>query len=74
MTEFKLSESIYAIMKKKKMKQSLVAEAGGYTPREFNALLRDRKRYGEGDIPRICSALECSPNELFGYNETQKGA
>ncbi len=66
-----IAEIAYKIMERKKMKQAAVAEAAGYTAKEFNNLLRGRKRIQEDDIIRMCRALECQPNELFGY-PTQK--
>ncbi len=60
-----LQETIYGIMADKKMKQSLVARAAGYDPKTFNAMLRKRKIITADDIPRICKALEITPNELW---------
>jgi len=64
-----LPEAIYSIMTEKKMKQSLVAQAAGYNPKVFNAMLRNRKLIKSDDIPRICKALEVTPNSLFGWEE-----
>lgn len=52
-----LPEKIYGIMEEKSMKQSLVARAAGYSPKAFNAMLRNRKAIKPEDIPRICGAL-----------------
>ncbi len=72
-----LQETIYSIMANKKMKQSLVAQAAGYDPKTFNAMLRKRKVIKPEDILRICKALEVSPNDLFGWGrkklERRKG-
>lgn len=60
-------ERIYSIMKKKKMQQSLVAQAAGLSPKTFNAMLRKRKLIKPEDINPICRALEIRPDELFGW-------
>lgn len=60
---------IYSIMTDKKMKQSLVAQAAGYTPQTFNNMLRNRKQIKPEDIMPICGALGITPNELFGWDE-----
>jgi Helix-turn-helix. len=70
----KLSQSIYKILEQKKMKQSLVAIDAGYSPKIFNAMLRGRKKIGVDDIPKICKALEVSPNELFDFRSTIQSA
>ena len=59
------SENVYKILKDKKMNQSAVARAAGMTPKEFNAILRNRKLLREENIIPICEALEVEPNDLF---------
>lgn len=63
----KLVDRIYLIMESKNMKQSAVARAAGYSPKMFNAILRERKILRAEDIAKICLALDVSPNELFGF-------
>ena len=70
----KLPERIYAILKLKKMKQSSVAVAAGYTTRAFNDMLRNRKRITADDIIKICNGLEVTPNELFGIGDSEQSA
>lgn len=65
-----ISANIYKIMKKKKMKQSAVAVAAGYTPRKFNDKLRGRAIIHPADIINICRTLEVEPNDLFKTDET----
>ncbi len=64
-----LQETIYSIMASKKMKQSLVAQAAGYDPKIFSAMLRKRRIIKPEDISRICKALEVTPNELLGWED-----
>lgn len=63
------TETIYKIMAEKKMNQSAVARAAGFSPKTFNAMLRGRKIVRQEFITPICRALEVTPNELFGYKE-----
>lgn len=63
----KLVDRIYLIMESKNMKQSAVARAAGYSPKMFNAILRERKILRAEDITKICLALDVTPNELFGF-------
>lgn len=63
----KLVDRIYLIMESKNMKQSAVARAAGYSPKMFNAILRERKILRAEDITKICMALDVTPNELFGF-------
>ncbi len=65
-----IQERIYSIMDNKMLKQSLVAKAAGYKPKEFNNMLRKRKQIKPEDILPICSALRVTPNELFGWDES----
>lgn len=62
-----ICERIYEIMRRKKMKQSLVAAAAGYDLKTFNNMLRGRRRITSDDIPGICRALEVTANDLFGF-------
>lgn len=62
-----IQDQIYCIMQEKKMKQSLVAKSAGYSPKDFNNMLRKRKSIKPEDILPICSALDVTPNELFGW-------
>lgn len=60
---------IYSVLRQKKMNQSAVARAAGFSPKEFNNMLRGRKLIRMDDVTPICRALEVTPNELFGYKE-----
>lgn len=68
-----VQDRIYGIMQQKCMKQCLVAEAAGYSPKTFNAMLRGRKVIKTEDIPQICRALGVTPNELFADPDQQAG-
>lgn len=62
------ADNVYSIIKQKKMNQSAVARAAGMSPKSFNALLRGRKLLHEKHIVPICTALDVTPNQLFGFD------
>lgn len=65
-------DKIYEIMKERCMKQAAVATAAGYSPREFNDLLKGRRKFKAADVVPICRALDITPNFLFGYDGSQQ--
>jgi len=64
-----ISDRIYQIIEKKNLKQSSIAEAAGYTSRQFNDMLKGRKQITAKDISPLCRVLGITPNELFGYEQ-----
>ncbi len=60
-----VAPNVEAIITRKCLKQSAVAEKAGYTKQQFNAMLRGRKVIRDTDIMRIASALEVDANALF---------
>ena len=50
------------------LKQCAVANKAGYTYQQFNNLMNDRKVVTDEDVVRLTSALDVTPNELFGLN------
>lgn len=60
-----VAPNVEAIIIRKCLKQSAVAEKAGYTKQQFNAMLRGRKVIRDTDIMRIASALEVDANTLF---------
>lgn len=61
-----VTEIIYKAIEEKCLKQSAVARAAGYSPKQFNAMLKGRKRMTSDDVVPICQALGMTPNQLFG--------
>ena len=51
------------------LKQYVLAEKCGYTPKDFNTMLNGRKPIYIEDIPMICKGIGITPNELFGYDD-----
>lgn len=62
-----VERQIYRIMKEKLISQAAAARAVGLSPQSFNDMLRGRKLIRQEHVPKICKALRCEPNELFGY-------
>lgn len=60
-----VAPNVEAIIVRKCLKQSAVAEKAGYTKQQFNAMLRGRKVIRDTDIMRIATALEVDANALF---------
>lgn len=65
--------NIRAIIDRKGLKHKSIAEKAGYTVQQFSNLLNCRKTIECSDIWKIASALEVTPNELFGINEESEG-
>ena len=61
-----VSDIIYKTIEEKCLKQSAVARAAGYSPKQFNAMLKGRKRMTSDDVVPICKARGVTPNQLFG--------
>lgn len=57
--------NVEAIIARKCLKQSAVAERAGYTKQQFNAMLKGRRVIRDTDIMKIASALEVDANTLF---------
>ncbi len=55
-----------AIIREKGLKKKSVAEKAGYSKQQFSNLLNGRKILKESDILRIATALDVTPNDLFG--------
>lgn len=66
-----VAPNIEAIIFRKCLKQSAVAEKAGYTKQQFNAMLKGRKVIRDTDIVKIATALEVDANALF-KNITEK--
>lgn len=60
-----VAPNVEAIIVRKCLKQSAVAEKAGYTKQQFNAMLRGRKVIRDTDIMRIATALDVDADTLF---------
>jgi len=69
-----VAPNVKAIIIRKCLKQSAVAEKAGYTKQQFNAMLRGRRVIRDIDIMRIATALEVDANTLFAKREDESNA
>ena len=60
-------EVIKKTIDEKRLKKCAVAEKIGLTPQQFSDMLNGRRTIKISDIPKLCVALQITPNELFGY-------
>ena len=63
-------ENVKSVMQNKGLKQKYVAQKIGISEKAFSAMLTGRKNVLVTDVLNICNALEVSPNQLLGYDET----
>jgi len=57
--------NIRRLVKDSGMKQKVIAKKTGITEKEFSNMLNNRKKIQPEYIPRIASALNVTPNDLF---------
>ena len=57
--------NIRRVIRRKGLKQCVVAEKAGFTPNAFSSMLNERKVIMAEHIPDIASALGVSVNELY---------
>ena len=65
----KLIYTIRWIINSKGLKQKAVAERMGITDKKLSEMLNGRKKIYFEDIQKFCSALNVTPNELFGIEK-----
>ena len=69
MSEDKVINTISKIISDTGMKKKAVAERANLTDRQFSDILHHRRKINADDVIPLCSALNISPNVLFGFNE-----
>lgn len=63
-------ENIKNILKKKGIKQNVVAERAGFTPQEFSNILNERRKLLRVEFVKpIADALEVEVNEIYGITD-----
>lgn len=60
-----VADNINQIIKERNLKQSAIACKAGFTPQEFNAMLKGRRLMRAVDIASILDVLSVDANELF---------
>lgn len=64
-----VAPNVEAIIVKKCLKQSAIAERAGYTRQQLNSMLKGRKVMKDTDILRIAEALGVGVDTLFKIGE-----
>lgn len=67
-----VADNINKIIEEKSLKQSAIACKAGFTPQEFNAMLRGRKLMRAVDIASILDG--CAPRECTGKSVLRHSA
>lgn len=55
------------IIADKGLKQKAVAAKAGFSDKQFSALMNGRRIIKDIDVMAIATALDATPNDLFGY-------
>ena len=64
-----VAENVNHIIQERNLKQSAIGQKAGFTPQEFNAMLKGRKIMRAIDIASILDVLGVDANELFRKEE-----
>ena len=64
-----IADRIYQMLDERHLNQAAIARAIGLTPQVFNGMLKRRRPFRVQYIAPLCEALNCEPNELFGYEK-----
>lgn len=59
---------ISTLLEEKGLKQNVIAKSSGFTPQNFNNMLKGRKLIRACDISTIADAIGVDVNELFYSN------
>lgn len=60
-----IAQNVKAIIRKKGLKSSYIAQKAGYSKNQFSAMLNGRKLITDVDVMNIAESLEVSVNSLF---------
>lgn len=69
-----VAEKIKNIIREEGYKQYVIAQKAGLGVKEFNALLNGRKTFTVDYLPQICRAIDKTPSEVLGFNDTGSDA
>lgn len=59
--------NINRIIREKGLKKYYIAERSGMSLQQFSNILNERRHIKTEEIPVIATALEVTPNDLFGF-------
>jgi len=69
----KMNQRLRDLCGKSTKKQSAIAAAAGISPQRLNDIVKGRKPVSIKLVVPICQAVECTPNELFGWEDDSMG-
>lgn len=61
-------ENIKKLLKETGLKQYVLAERCGYTPKTFSQLVNGKKTITDIDVIKLCKGLNVEPNDLIVLN------
>lgn len=67
-----IANNIKKIIRKRGMKQYIVAKKAGYSISQFNAMLNGRKIIRAEDIVVLADVLNATPNAILGVKKKEK--
>ncbi len=62
-----VSENVERIIREKGLKKGYVAHRAGLKANTLSSMLHGRKRITDEHVATLARALECTPNELYGF-------
>ncbi len=63
-----ITERILRIISNKGLKHGFVAERAGFSQKDFSNILHGRKTFKAEYVMPVCTALDITPDELFGVS------
>lgn len=72
MLQSEAAKRVDAIIKEKGYKQCAIAKKAGFNQRNFNDVLCGRKIFRVDYVIPICTALNVTPNDLFGFSSGER--
>lgn len=69
-----LPDNISKIVERTGMKQNAIAQRAGISPKQFSEMLHGRRIIKAVDILNISRALGVTPNDIFGFDASQRSA
>ena len=74
MSKSVVAENTKRIIRERGLKHRAVATWAGIPEKQFSALLNGRKVIKDTDVVAIANALCVTPNELFGFCQTEEAS
>lgn len=68
-----VTKNVKQIISEKGLLQKRVAQKAGIEEKAFSNMLNGRKKICDTDVLNIASALNVTPNDLFGFSSGERG-